>query len=317
MIRQRGVALLTALLIVALVTIIAATIAERLQLDLRRVQNQQQFEQAFQYALGLEAVAKRALDEDSRLTPQIDSNAEPWAQPLPPLPVDGGLVTARMSDLDGRFNLNNLVVDDRPQPLQIDRFRRLLSVLELNPSLAEAVVDWVDQDGIVSASGAEDSAYARLRPAYRAANQPFSHPSELRLVKGFEADTVRRLLPYITALPSVEQPTPINVNTALPAVLQSLHTVITPEIAETLYQNGRAQWPRIDVFLEHPLLYQRAQIDPRSISVNSKHFLINSNVELDGRLQHFSSVLIRQRRGLVTWRSRSPYQSVDRLHLQP
>ena len=100
-----------------------------------------------------------------------------------------------MVDLNGRFNLNNLV--DGPQPVasQVQRYERLLRALRLDPGIAKAVVDWIDPDFAAGTSGAEDQRYLQSAPAYRAANRAFVHISELRLVRGITARSMRRSRP--------------------------------------------------------------------------------------------------------------------------
>lgn len=308
MIRQQGIALITALLIVALVTIIAGSMTQRLHLDLRRAQNQQLLEQGFQYARGVEALARIALQQDARDSAGNDHYGEAWAQSLPLLPIDGGLLTGSMIDLDGRFNLNNLIIDDLRQPEQVAIFQRLLRLLELDPSLTDAVVDWLDSDSLPTPAGAEDNHYGRITPAYRAANQRFHHWSELRLVAGFDRRVVERLQPYVVALPVNDQPTPININTASQLMLRALDPGIAEQSAEVLWQDGRAQWTSVSEFVRHPLLVGRISVGlSRAISTDSRHFLVHATVQLDDRLQQFHSVLEETGGWQVTWRSRSPY----------
>ncbi len=304
---QRGVALITALLIVALTTIIAGAITSRWHLDLRRTENQLDTEQVFRYQQGLEALAMVALAEDARQSGRNDHRGEAWARPLPLLTVDRGVITGRMVDLDGRFNLNNLLIDDVEQGAQIAIFRRLLSLSGLNPNSVDAVLDWLDSDALPRANGAEDNRYLRSQPAYRAANQPFYHPSELALVAGFDAAQVERLMPYICALPVAGAPTAINVNTALPLLLQALDPAISERAAEVLYQAGRAQWPTITDFKGHPLVAgQLPALTRQIISVDSQHFTVASTIRLDGRVQQYHSLLVQGRDGVIQ-RSRNAY----------
>ncbi len=136
---------------------------------------------------------------------------------LPTLPVEGGTIKVSIEDAQGRFNLNSVV---NPASRQV--FDRLLQVLRLDPQLANAVLDWIDTDDLVSpgGGGAEDVDYLNFNPPYRAANQPMASVDELRLIRGFDAKTVAALLPYVTVLPVATND--INVNTASPVVLAAL-----------------------------------------------------------------------------------------------
>ena len=109
--KERGVALITAIVVVAIATVLAVRIGTRASLDLRRTAGLIALDQAWHVALGAEAWAAEVLRED-REDSQTDHLAERWAQPIPPLPVDGGTVRGGLEDMQGRFNLNNLLEND-------------------------------------------------------------------------------------------------------------------------------------------------------------------------------------------------------------
>ncbi|HKJ76970.1 MAG TPA: type II secretion system minor pseudopilin GspK, partial [Gammaproteobacteria bacterium] len=232
--RQRGVALVTALLVVALATVAAVAMATRQQVDIRRTANLLAGDQGRLYAEGVEAWAAQVLRRD-REDGDTDAEGEQWATVLPPITVEGGEITGRIEDMQGRFNLNNLVnPEGAPRPPQVARLRRLLAAVELSPGLAEAVVDWLDADIEPRfPDGAEDAAYLNRDPAYRTANVPVAHPAELRQVAGFDAAAYRALAPYVTALPAT---TTINCNTAKPPVLQALADGVTRAEAEAVVE---------------------------------------------------------------------------------
>lgn len=104
---QSGVALVTAILIVALASILAASLLKRLNLDISRTQNIIQNEQAYLYALGSEIIAIAALAQDAKDS-KHDSLDEYWAIKPPPNPVEGGQISGFLEDQQGKFNLNNL-----------------------------------------------------------------------------------------------------------------------------------------------------------------------------------------------------------------
>lgn len=223
--RQRGgVAVLFAMLIVALTASVAAAVSYDMVLDTRRTQSLLWQEQARLVAYGAEDWVADVLRRDANET-QDDHLGELWAQELPPLPVDGagvqGVVAGRLADLQSRFNLNNLVASDgRPDELELERFRRLLTLVQIDPQRADAVVDWMDGDNEIRfPSGAEDETYTTRIPALLTANRPFRSIGELSLIEGFDAEAMARLRPHVTALPAR---TIINANTATPLVLQAL-----------------------------------------------------------------------------------------------
>src|SRR5690606_36699459 len=134
---------------------------------------------------------------------KTDHLGESWAQPLPPLPIDGGTVEGRLEDLQGRFNLNNLVhADGTTNPDAVKQLERLLAVLEIEPAWAAAMADWIDEDTQPGfPDGAEDSVYTGQNPAHLAANMPVTRASEIMVLPGFGAERYARLRPYVTALP--------------------------------------------------------------------------------------------------------------------
>lgn len=234
---QRGVALITALLVIALVTAAAVAMASRQQLDIRRTANTLQRDQAYVYAMGAEVMARAVLAKDDPQKP--DHKEEDWAKSGVTIPFEGGLLTGTLEDIQGRFNLNNVVKNGVASPQDVERLKRLLLILKGKsppdpdkevwknaepPDLANAILDWIDADSNVSPGGAEDSDYLQAERPYRAANAPMVSTSELLLVRGFNAGIYREVAPYVTALPEY---TKINVNTAKLDVLRALDTDVT------------------------------------------------------------------------------------------
>jgi general secretion pathway protein K len=217
---QRGVALITAVLMVALATILAVNVSFRGFLDQRRSATLFALDQGYEVALGAEAWAADFLQKDAQES-QTDYLGEKWAQPLPPLPIEGGTVAGRLEDLQGRFNLNNLVFPDgTTNPEAVKQLERILAVLEIEPTWASAMADWIDQDSQPGfPDGAEDSVYTNQNPPYLTANMPITRASEIMALVGFGAARYAKLKPYVTALPVG---TPLNVCTAPGIVLDAL-----------------------------------------------------------------------------------------------
>lgn len=218
--RQRGVALITAVLMVALATMLAVDVGFRGFLDQRRSGTLFALDQGYEIALGAEAWAADFLRRDLIET-RTDHLGETWARPLPPLPIEGGTVEGRLEDLQGRFNLNNLVhADGTANPQAVQQLERILVLLEIEPSWAAIMADWIDQDTQPAfPDGAEDTVYTGQDPPHLAANMPITRASELMVLPGFGADRFRRLRPYVSALPVG---TALNVCTAPGIVLDSL-----------------------------------------------------------------------------------------------
>lgn len=218
--KQRGVALITAIVLVAIATVLAVHIGTRASLDMRRTAGLVALDQGWHVALGAEAWAIEVLKDDAEDS-QNDNLSEAWAQPLPPLPVDGGEVRGALEDMQGRFNVNNLVSNEgTANELAIARFERLLSYAGADPRWARILADWIDADTVPGfPDGAEDGAYLAQSPSYRAANGPISTVTEMLALPGMTQDEFQRIRPYIAALPSG---TTINLCTAPAPVLAAL-----------------------------------------------------------------------------------------------
>ena len=305
--RQRGVALFTALLIVALATIISVEMIWSLNLNLRRSEALLSRDQAVQFALGAEDWARDILAEDARDDgPQGgDSLEEAWAQRLPPLLIEGGNLEGFIEDLQGRFNLNNLVNarNGEIDTLHYGQFQRLLQVLEVDPSLADAVVDWIDPDSLAELQGAEDDAYTSQQPPYRAANYPFVTATELLAVQGFDAETYAALAPHVAALPLTSggdgsESTPINLNTATDAVLLSLSPQVTiTEMESWLEERPFNDLERFAPFQE-PTVAAIDRMPPAGLA--SRYFRLYVAVTVGTTRVTMYSLLDRSGTGVVT-----------------
>ena len=289
--RQQGVALITAVLIVALVTTIAVGMASRQQLDIRRSANVFDSDQAWLAVLGGEDYARNVLDLDGKNS-AVDNLDETWAQPVQ-FPFEGMVLSGVMEDLQGRFNLNNLVNNNGAvNPEDLQRFERLLRLFGLDPIIAQAVIDWLDPDTNPNMTGgAEDSYYMQLIPGYRSANRYMASASELRLVNGVTADAYKKLAPFVVALP---RHTDININTAPAEILAILANNLTVADGETLATaRGKKGYGTVQDFLNQAIA-KNSNIKVDGLSVKSDYFLLNAMAAFDtGRSQQFS-VLARQ-----------------------
>ena len=192
--------------------------------------------QAWNVALGAEAWAAQILADDLRESDQ-DDLSENWAQPLPPLPIDGGSIEGGMEDMQGRFNLNNLLaangsVDDA----SVERLARLLRLAQVDPRWAGMLADWLDADSVDRfPDGAEDGVYLGQVPPYRSANGPVTTTMELMALPGFSLEDYNKIRSHIAALPAGSR---VNLCTATPLVLASLAEAGTDfGDAETLARN--------------------------------------------------------------------------------
>jgi general secretion pathway protein K len=303
---MRGVALVTAMLIVAIAATIATFVAAGSALWLRQAENLAALSQsealrraANDYATLLLARPPAAEGARDDLTPQ-------GLTALGPLPTEGGTVKLAIEDAQGRFNLNNLVRGGAPSAPDIGVFQRLLALHGLAPELAEALVDWLDPDDRSRPNGAEDLYYLSLTPSpYRAANRLLVSVEELRLVRGFDAEAVARLRADVIALP---QASAINVNTASAHVLAALVPNLPLSAAAALVEQRRRQpFSSPEAFLQ--ALPAQAGRPQAAFAVTSRYFLVHFEYERPGWLRR--SVALIERHDSNPRRSRLRWQAPD------
>jgi general secretion pathway protein K len=300
--RQRGVALITAVLIVALATILAVDVGFKGYLDQRRTANAFALDQSFQVALGGEAWASDALRRDKIQSPKQDDFSEAWATPIPPIPLEdvGGEFEGQLEDLQGRFNLNNLVLFDGSGASTVDkpavqRLERLLEILELETKWANIIADWIDSDTNAGfPDGAEDPVYTSLAPPYRTANMPITRATELLALPEFGMERYRKLEPFITALPAG---TTINVCTASAELLDALvegRREFTLAKESTKQSRQQRCFPNKAEF-EQPLTAEQKQelIEGKVIDETSDYFLATIWVTLGTHRYTLYSLLYR------------------------
>lgn len=294
--QQRGVALITAVLIAALVTATAVAMASRQQLDIRRTANLFDTDRAYLFALGGESFARMILADDRRKN-NVDGLDEFWAKEVT-IPVEGAVLSGKMIDQQGLFNLNNLVLDDgKPSEPDIKRFEHLLTVLEMDVKLARAVVDWIDPDIEPQfPDGAEDDVYMQLNPPYRAANGWIASPSELVLVHGVSYADYQKLAPFVTAL-SVRSK--LNINTAPPELLATVVEGLTLQDGEALAEaRGDQHYDKIEDFIGQAMLQNRGVI-AADLTVGSDYFLLQAGAKFDRGQMQLYSLLSRDDNGKV------------------
>jgi len=287
---QKGLALISALLIVSLAGVLAAARMFALQLETQASQALLGATQARLVALGIEELAAEIMARDA-LDSDTDHYGEPWFRGISDMSVGPMRIRGTIEDMQGRFNLNNLVTrQGTPDMIAVDQFRRLLGVLGLDETIALKALDWMDADNLPQpAGGAEDEAYTRLFPPYQAPNRPMEDVSELLAVEGVDAETWRLLSPHVTALPVTGPPIPVNVNTATVEVLLSIAEY--PDRAQV--QNWRErQLAGGMTDLEEVQAALPSRMAER-VSLSSNWFSLRVAVNADGTRFYLSSLLDR------------------------
>lgn len=281
--RQRGIALITVLLILAILTAIAGRLSFSNQIWMSQVGNGVALLQSGQATRAIQDWAGIILLKDDN---DYDSMQDVWARPLSPLPIGNGFVQGYMEDMQARLNLNGLLDGKGEADREaVRRFKRLLRILELNPGIAEAVVDWMDADSVVFGPwGAEDGYYLGMNPPYLSANRHFRDVAELRLVRGVDRAVWHKLEPFVSALP--DRAIPVNINTAGPEVLAAVIEEWGPPrqatVKAALWAGKARQTPfkTVKDFYDEAVLEYDDDEPPAGLGVRSKYFLAHTQVDL-------------------------------------
>jgi general secretion pathway protein K len=312
--RQRGVALITVLLVFALATVIATEMLRRSQLGIRSFGNIMATRQAYYYALGGETFARQLLTKDVLDgLGGVDHLQEPWARTSeqPAFEIESGSMSVAIRDMQGRFNLNS-VVDAAGATSQqgFGQLQALLASLHLNASYASEWLDWIDAGQTPSPNGAEDADY----PKTRTADRPESDTSALRQLRSMKSEDYARLAPHVTVLPKlmpsaqgqlVPVVAPLNVNTADASTLRAILGQATAALVLARQKSGGYK--------------SAADLPPGSggagqVDVKSSFFEILVTVNYDNRWQRLRTMVWRDSQTGVTTvlsRARSPLSDDD------
>jgi general secretion pathway protein K len=306
MMRQRGIALITVLVVVAIISGIASSVILEQQFAIRRSENLLHGNQGILYLFALETWAKEVLIIDTRKSAASDHPGEEWSKAIPPMAVEGGSVSGKMLDLQGLFNLNSLV--KTTGTISVDAMQQFRCLLReyagssISPDhVADATKDWIDPDQNVEADGAEDLDYLSRDPGYRSAGQYFVSPSELLLIDGMSYEAWENIRPFVTAYPVFkEESSYINVNTAPLEVLRCLNIdedsqVIAGDIVQ--YRDETAAFESGAEVIE--FLQQSGAADAKvktwRIDVESSYFLLTSAVIFGNHELRMHHLLARER----------------------
>lgn len=263
---REGMALLTVLLLVAVMSVVAVALLDDVRFSVRRATNAETGGQAQWLASGAELMARDRIRRLMQMDPTRTPLQPEWNGRRLDFPIDNGAISATVSDGQACFNLNSVVLgvgeDLVARPEGAAQFRALGRAVGLPDSrmraITDALTDWLDADNVALPLGAEDGAYAGLSTPYRTAGVMMAEASELRAVKGVDEDVYRRLRPYVCALPT-SQLSPLNVNTLsieqAPLITMLTLGVVTPQQARAvLARRPRDGWANGEAFWGQPAL---------------------------------------------------------------
>lgn len=289
---QRGAAVLMALFVATLATLIVSGLFWSQFVVLRTIENQELVVQSRLLLRGAMDWARAILREDQRTTTQ-DGLTEPWAQGLAETKLDQlgetselaarASIAGSIEDAQSRFNLRNLIafngeVDQR----EVDSLRKLASLLEVPEAAADLIRLRMEESqsagfGLEEA-GEPSGASSGIGPSAGQSPIPLVLSQDIAGIPGITAEAAGRLAPYIVVL---DAPAPVNVNTAPPEVIAARVPGMTLSAARALV----AQRERLGYFkdLGDVRNYVRGGEDfsEKDLSVSSRYFVVRGQVKLD------------------------------------
>lgn len=290
--RQRGTALLLAMIILSLVATVAAGMVWQQERAIRVESAERGRSQAAWILAGALDWARLLLREDMR-SGSIDHLGEPWAVPLAearlstflaadrdPTADDGpeAFLSGAIDDMQARYNaLNLLDAEGGVSAAEVVALQRLIDLAGAPSDTAQRLAG-----GLAAALGGDEAAGA-LPP------QRFAQLAWL----GLSADTLARLAPYVTLLP---RPTPVNVNTAPREVLTAAIDGLDLGTAERLVQR-RARQPFRSLEDLRRELPQGTELDDARVAVGSSFFAVRGRLRIDERVLEQDSVVERSGSG--------------------
>lgn len=241
--RQRGIALISVLLVMSLVLLITGGLLRSHRLSLQSSGQAVQHVQLRQWAMAGETWALLQLQEAASASRTTVDLTQAWARMSPDFDIEGAQLHVGIEDLAGRFNLNALLRQGRIDQVTLNRWGRLLERLELAPlSLSQVGV--------------------------------LNELSQLRLLPGVDGQHLRRLEPWVALLPTDAA---LNINTAPALLLRTLDDLEPATVDALIRQRSMAAWPSVQAFTEEPLL-RGTDLSRHGLGVTSRWFRVTVQI---------------------------------------
>lgn len=295
--KQQGIALITVLMILAIMVTIASTMTGRLTTSLKRTEGLIYSQSVYWYAQAASNFGRMILNQDFSDS-DIVSLDQNWALPDMVFPLENGMIAGEFRDMRSCFNLNALAVKDEGtvRATQVTQFQALLEAVGVDDYSAEMIAessrDWIDKDDVSNASqGAEDSFYQARSVPHLAANNFMIEISELRAVQGVGQQIYERVSPYLCAIPASDQK--INVNTVkmehaevLFALFDRDYDFELSDFKQLLEDRPVSGWSSVDDFLASDLFSSTSISEElkKQLSVTSEYFQLNGIAEFEDRI---------------------------------
>jgi len=283
--RQRGIAVVTALLLTTLAITIVASLFWQQQVQVRSIENQRLQLQKQWILRGALDWASLILREDAKHS-SVDNLDEPWAVPLAETRLDQyvengraegnigeAILSGRISDAQARYNLANLCTSGIINPAEVAAFERLLNNMQMNPALAQATADMMAQAQKPPAAGAASSG---TPPGPQPMN--LVQVQDLLAVPGFSPEMLDKLRNFVIILP---HPTPVNVNTAPAEVLAArIGTLTLSDATSLVASRNTASFRDLADFVQR-LRGEPFAAPANEASVTTQYFLVDGKVRMN------------------------------------
>jgi general secretion pathway protein K len=284
---QRGVAVVTALLLTTLSITIVSSLFWQQQVQVRAIENQQLQLQKQWILRGALDWVNLLLREDSQSS-NVDHLDEPWAVPLAATRLEdyldkaaaGGtaaILTGSIVDAQSRYNLRNLAPDGTVDVREVAALRRLLTVLGLDPKLAQRTADLIASASTKISDSSDGNIPNRVSGVAKQV-MAIEQIEDLLVLPGISPDVLDKLKDFIVLLP---RPTPINVNTASPQVLAARIEALSAEDVSSLVASRGRAYIRDEGDLNLRLQGKVTLSLEKEISLSTNYFLVNAKVDFN------------------------------------
>ena len=298
---EQGSAIISAMLIVALVAIIISSILYQHQILINQIENHLAYNQSRIIADAGFEWSRIVLLEDAKLG-NIDHLKEIWTTKIPATEFENGMVEGVILDQQAFCNLNNLIGVKDDQDETVRNFKSIINTFGGHGNIINALVDWIDKDyEVTPLGGAEDGFYLTQPIPYRSGNQALTEMGNLTRIAGFNQEIISSLSEYCVALP---EPSAININTALPDVIKlSFPALSVADIESIIAQRNIRPFESVEGIMKL-IGNDTKKLNKNRLSVGSNYFLVNTKVHFGKTTMHASALLRRDRQDLakIIWK---------------
>ncbi len=306
---QRGVAIITALLLTTLAITIVASLFWQQQVQVRSIENQRLQLQKEWILRGSLDWARLILREDGKIT-TADYLSEPWAAPLEATRLsqyagdstaegDDAVLSGTIVDAQSRYNLVNLVKGGVVDPNEMKMFVRLLGILHVSAGLAPAIAQAMIPTALAAGSVIDPGSPVAPPPAAVLTQMPVLRIEDLLAIPGITPAIVNKLKDYVIVLPAA---TGVNINTASPEVLSARLDGMPISQVKALIANRENVYFRdsTDIATRVATIAPGATIDTTALSAASSFFLVNGKIRMGRAGLDTASLIERDRAGTNT-----------------